>query len=848
MSLAVINLWTVPPYNSGNTGIPAGTNISSKWVDISDYVKVIAVIAGTDAPGTLYLEQSNDQATVINANSIAYTSLEQITANAVAKYARVRAVTGSSVTNAGVLSLDGVAASFQNMGNADATTLTGELFDTGGAVFNVKAYGAKGDAITRTDGATTAGSTTLTSASGTFASTDVGKDIGVTNAASNATLTAALVSGTAYTSLAVTPLTTAIASGANVVLLSGINTQTFVTTSSAAIGATSLAVTSLAANAAYPIGTFIDPVSLFTKIVSVQSATQITMEAAATISSSGMTYVYGTDDTANVQDAINSCSVAGGTVLFPPGIYLINPSGTAGSALSVFEGNPIVVQGSGRNTTTLILANTTKALFTVSADYTVVQDLGFDTQTFNCQNAFGVTCNNTLLLRCKVISGSNTVAIFYPGTGALGSGYNYGNQVIDLELNDQFNGDGFSFSQQSGGLVENIRHTGSRIDIYWCEYVTVRDYFFTQAGIPQHTEYGWQITTSNNITIDNFVGYAAALPPSSMGNLATNASNNEKCNNITLTNHYYEPTTGVYAAWLGQSDVDGLYISNCYVPTMRLYIGNTVALKNVIIKDSILIQFQTNMPSPIVSDVIISNCIFLPFTPISGQSPNPIVLQGTATHNLNIIGGRTDNTNGLFNGNQYYSSRVSQLRGYNPTGPQTAPTVPASGTSLINPFPFDATVYVSGGTVTAITSGNIATPSGLALTTATTGGTLAASTAYEYQVTAVNQVGETLACTAVSLTTGSTTSTNTITATWQPVTGATSYNIYGRVSGSIAKIANVTSPTYTDTGSVAPSGALPTSDTTGTSTGLTSGQFFIPAGEGLQLTYSAAPTWVWIGN
>lgn len=148
MSLAVINLWTVPPYNSGNTGIPAGTNISSKWVDISDYVKVIAVIAGTDAPGTLYLEQSNDQATVINANSIAYTSLEQITANAVAKYARVRAVTGSSVTNAGVLSLDGVAASFQNMGNADATTLTGELFDTGGAVFNVKAYGAKGDGTT----------------------------------------------------------------------------------------------------------------------------------------------------------------------------------------------------------------------------------------------------------------------------------------------------------------------------------------------------------------------------------------------------------------------------------------------------------------------------------------------------------------------------------------------------------------------------------------------------------------------------------------------------------------------------------------------------------------------------
>ncbi|MDE2105816.1 MAG: hypothetical protein KGL39_51810, partial [Patescibacteria group bacterium] len=219
----------------------------------------------------------------------------------------------------------------------------------------------------------------------------------------------------------------------------------------------------------------------------------------------------------------------------------------------------------------------------------------------------------------------------------------------------------------------------------------------------------------------------------------------------------------------------------------------------------------------------------------------------SATGDYVTIGSQSTSL-GVYNFTMTAGSRISNTKGYNPAGKQTAPTVPASGTTQINPFPFDASVYISGGTVTAIEVGNIATPSGLALTTATTGGALAASTAYEYQVTAVNQVGETLACTAVSLTTGSTTSTNTITATWQPVTGATSYNIYGRISGSIAKIANVTSPTYIDTGSVAPSGALPTSDTTGTSTGLTSGQFFIPAGEGLQLTYSAAPTWVWIGN
>lgn len=34
----------------------------------------------------------------------------------------------------------------------------------------------------------------------------------------------------------------------------------------------------------------------------------------------------------------------------------------------------------------------------------------------------------------------------------------------------------------------------------------------------------------------------------------------------------------------------------------------------------------------------------------------------------------------------------------------------------------------------------------------------------------------------------------------------------------------------------------------GTATGLTSGQFFVPAGETITLTYSAAPTWTWFGN
>lgn len=53
---------------------------------------------------------------------------------------------------------------------------------------------------------------------------------------------------------------------------------------------------------------------------------------------------------------------------------------------------------------------------------------------------------------------------------------------------------------------------------------------------------------------------------------------------------------------------------------------------------------------------------------------------------------RATTNGGIFRGNL----------GYNPVGPLTSPTMPASGVALTNPFGVDCTVYFSGGTVTAI--------------------------------------------------------------------------------------------------------------------------------------------------
>jgi hypothetical protein len=118
-------------------------------------------------------------------------------------------------------------------------------------------------------------------------------------------------------------------------------------------------------------------------------------------------------------------------------------------------------------------------------------------------------------------------------------------------------------------------------------------------------------------------------------------------------------------------------------------------------------------------------------------------------------------------------------------------------------------VYIGGSGVTA----PLATPVNSAFSTSTTGGSLAAAT-YYYRVSATNSIGETLASTETSqITTGT---TSTVTVNWGAVTGATGYKVYGRTTGAELLIASVGAvTTYTDTGSITPSGALPTGNTTG---------------------------------
>jgi hypothetical protein len=192
------------------------------------------------------------------------------------------------------------------------------------------------------------------------------------------------------------------------------------------------------------------------------------------------------------------------------------------------------------------------------------------------------------------------------------------------------------------------------------------------------------------------------------------------------------------------------------------------------------------------------------------------ISSGAGSYAVQINNATNSGTGGLavYSGGST-STKVASIDGSgdfsNPKGiaiPYTANGYTGTSTSKVTLS--DTPTFTNNVTLSALT-----TPTTSTLTTATTGGTLTASTSYCYRVNAVNSIGSTIPSTESCLTTGSTTSTNTITIPWSTISGATSYSIYGRTTSAELLLASgITALTYTDTGSLTPSGAMPTTNTT----------------------------------
>ncbi|MDP3991092.1 MAG: hypothetical protein Q8P63_02240, partial [Candidatus Nealsonbacteria bacterium] len=96
---------------------------------------------------------------------------------------------------------------------------------------------------------------------------------------------------------------------------------------------------------------------------------------------------------------------------------------------------------------------------------------------------------------------------------------------------------------------------------------------------------------------------------------------------------------------------------------------------------------------------------------------------------------------------------------------------------------------------------------------ATTSGTLSADT-YYYVVTALNSNGETSSSTEVSATADGSTTT-AVAISWDGITGATSYRVYGRTQQTEDQYWETAVTSYTDTGATGTTAVVPAANTTG---------------------------------
>lgn len=111
----------------------------------------------------------------------------------------------------------------------------------------------------------------------------------------------------------------------------------------------------------------------------------------------------------------------------------------------------------------------------------------------------------------------------------------------------------------------------------------------------------------------------------------------------------------------------------------------------------------------------------------------------------------------------------------------------------------------------AVTSQNISSPSAPTISSLLTGGVLLPGT-YDYRISAISEIGETLASAVSTIVLGSSVTTGVNRLVWNPVPSARGYRIYGRTTAGVGLIATVggTVNSFEDTGVItADSSKLP---------------------------------------
>ncbi len=291
------------------------------------------------------------------------------------------------------------------------------------------------------------------------------------------------------------------------------------------------------------------------------------------------------DNTAAFRAAIEMAqsNALGGTVYVPTGTYAFTQVLNGLSSISIRSGPkadllpPVLLEGDGAATTSLVEHVGNQPLLRVGADGSTVEGLTLNAQSYGGGPDLTVQASNTTVTSDSIL-GANKIGVIghgaiapfalnYPGPpGALPKTptYDDGNTISDTTIEDGINNDGFSFSFQSDATISDITHFGSRLALYVDKNVNVTNYTYTPNPACEGAENGFYISApSSDIVIKNFTTYGE-------GGAINGPVNKKPVVGTTIENEQFMSANGNH---LEVGNVNGLTIDNS-----SLNSGNTLLL------------------------------------------------------------------------------------------------------------------------------------------------------------------------------------------------------------------------------------------------------------------------------
>lgn len=438
-----------------------------------------------------------------------------------------------------------------------------------------------------------------------------------------------------------------------------------------------------------------------------------------------------TDDTLAIQEAITACQVTGGTVLFPPGEYLISAPLQVTGGPSFYSGGVSIV-GSGQSATTILVSGDINAIEQTN-QYPSGSDLaGFSLRDLTILYAAQATSGTavTLYWASDVHIKNVTIsycfdAVQFGQSSSLGVTTTIGGAYLDgCDIRNvaggaiivRGNGGGLYISNtEFGGTGETVDNFGIDFSNAYFDTIFLRGLDFEQFGNGINiaclvANSGLADAFFDSIIVDGVgLGPALNFEAQSGGTIMR-----VKLSRLWLTTSSGSSVGELVTALSGGSIVDITH-TQCNFSGTSAGVSVTTQGTNGTISD---ITYDYCQAYGSVTGFDFGNGTRLALRNSSSGSPYSGCTYGVQVGDT-VTSCRIQNndltnnsTAGLLNNLTAAAGAVSIISGnigYNPVGAMTAPAVTTGTYTYTNTSGVDQTLNVSGGTVSAISANGVAT-------------------------------------------------------------------------------------------------------------------------------------------